>query len=381
MTSPVDVTAPQAPGREGGTDARRGRDRVRPTTRRNPLERYAMLFLAVVLYAVFSLISPHVFFTGANARVMVTSQATTLLLALAATLILRAGQFDVSLSAIMILSGCLVGVLSGKYGVPPWAAVIVALLAGGIAGALNGFFVVVVGVDGLVVTLGMLTLLMGVGNAISSSNLVTSIPPALVQFAGRRFLQLPVVVWIGWGTAAILWYVFEFTPVGRSLLFVGGNLSTARLAGLRVTSLRVWAFVAAGLMSALAGVLLAGTLGSMDPGSGGAYLLSPYAAAFLGATAILPGRFNIAGTLVGLYLLTIGITGLNLIGVQSWVSDVFYGAALIIAVTFAKYSGGLSWRLFAPRRHATATATAKQDAGAVSQSGRSDRETPRGESE
>jgi ribose transport system permease protein len=333
-----------------------------------------MLFLALALYAVFAILSPHVFFTGASARVMVTSQATTLLLALAATLILRAGQFDVSLSAIMILSGCLVGVLSGRYGVPAGAAVIAALLVGAAAGAMNGFFVVVVGVDGLVVTLGMLTLLTGVGNAISSSNLVTSIPSSVVQVADWRFLQLPAVVWIGWATAGIVWYVFEYTPVGRSLLFVGGNLSTARLAGLRVTSLRMWAFVAAGLIAALAGVLLAGTLGSMDPGSGGAYLLSPYAAAFLGATVIQPGRFNIAGTLVGLYLLTIGINGLNLIGIQGWVSDVFYGGALIIAVTFAKYSSGISWRLFVPRRYTTTLA--RQSADVVSQSGPSGRETP-----
>jgi ribose transport system permease protein len=316
------------------------------TSKRGIFERYAMLFLAITLYGVFAMLSPHVFFTAANARIMVSSQATTLLLALAATLILRVGQFDVSLSALMVLSGCVVGVLVGRCNVPVWAAIAVALLVGVAAGAINGFFVVIVGVDGLVVTLGMLTLLTGVGNAVSSSNLVTSIPSSLATFANWRMLQIPTVVWIGWIVAAAMWYVFQFTPAGRILLFVGGNPSTARLAGLKVTSVRIWSFVCAGLISALAGVLLAGSLGSMDPGSGGSYLLSPYAAAFLGATVILPGRFNIVGTLIGLYLLTIGISGLNLIGIQGWISDVFYGGALIIAVTFARYSSLFSGRPF-----------------------------------
>jgi ribose transport system permease protein len=89
----------------------------------------------------------------------------------------------------------------------------------------------------------------------------------------------------------------------------------------------------------------------MDPSSGSAYLLSPYAAAFLGATAIQPGRFNIMGTLVGLYVLAIGIQGLNLIGVQGWISDVFYGAALLLAVSFARYTSIIGSRRKARTRN------------------------------
>jgi ribose transport system permease protein len=149
---------------------------------------------------------------------------------------------------------------------------------------------------------------------------------------------LPLIVWIGWLIAAVIWVVFEFTPLGRYLLFLGGNANAARLAGLRVGGLRSVAFIAASTIGGgIAGVLLAGSLGSVDPSSGSSYLLAPLTAAFLGTTTIQVRRFNVIGTLVGLYLLAFGITGLQLEGIQGWISDVFNGAALIVALAFARY--------------------------------------------
>jgi ribose transport system permease protein len=136
--------------------------------------------------------------------------------------------------------------------------------------------------------------------------------------------------------AALLWYVFELTPLGRYLLFVGGNAEAAELAGVPVRLTRITAFVGAAILSSIAGVILAAKFGSVDPTIGGSFLLPPYAAAFLGTTVIQLGRFNVLGSIVGAYLLTVGITGLLLSGADPWVSDVFNGAALMAAVTFAR---------------------------------------------
>lgn len=310
----------------------------RPSGDRRILERSAILLVGVVLYILFSVLSPHVFFTAATFQVIVGGQTTILLLAVAASIILRAGDFDLSISAEMVLAGCVVGILYGQHHWPAGLAICAALLIGLVAGAISGFFVVIVGVDSLIVTLGMVTLLTGLANAITGSNLVTAIPKSLETFSRAKFLGLPSAVWIGWAVALVVWYVFEYTPVGKYLAFIGGSRPAAKLAGINVSRIRFVSYLAVGLLSSLAGVMLAGTLGAMDPSSGGAYLLAPYAAAFLGATAIQPGRFNIMGTLVGLYLLAIGIQGLNLIGVQGWISDVFYGGALLLAVSFARYT-------------------------------------------
>lgn len=288
-----------------------------------------------LMFIVFAALSPHVFFTATNIQVLIAGQSTVLLLALAATIVLRTGDFDLSLSATMILSACAVGVLT-KDGWPLPAVCLAALAIGLAVGLINAFFVVFVNIDGLIVTLGMLTILTGIAGGLTANNLVTTVPESLQRFASRDWLALPLPVWIGWILAAIVWYVFEFTPAGRWMLFIGGNRSASGLAGIRVARMRCLAFVASGLLCALAGILLAGILGSVDPTSGGGYLLPPFTAAFLGASAIQLGRFNVIGTLTGLYLLAVGIAGLQLIGLSNWIADVFNGGCLILAITAAR---------------------------------------------
>ena len=143
--------------------------------------------------------------------------------------------------------------------------------------------------------------------------------------------------------AAVLLYLYDYTPFGRQLLFVGANREAARLIGLRVNRIRAAAFVGSALISAMAGVGLAGSLGAVDPSVGPQFLLQPYAAAFLGTTVIQIGRFNVIGTLIGMYLVIVGVTGLELLGASAWVAEVFYGGALIVAVGLAMLSRG-RWR-------------------------------------
>jgi ribose transport system permease protein len=133
----------------------------------------------------------------------------------------------------------------------------------------------------------------------------------------------------------VLWYVYSYTPLGRYLYFVGGGRDVARLAGIRVNAIRAGSLLTSSVLSAVAGIVLAGTLGSAEPNLGEQYLLPAFAAAFLGATAITPGRFNAWGTFVAVYFLITGVIGLQLLGLTGWVTQVFYGASLVIAVSFS----------------------------------------------
>lgn len=289
----------------------------------------------VILVVTFSILSPHIFFTSTNLSVIVSGQAILLMLALAVTIPLRSGDFDLSVSSVMILTACSAAVLSDT-GIALWVSILLCLAVGLVVGVVNSFFVVILNLDGMIVTLGMLTILTGLAGLVSGNQIVTNIPAPLMEFASQRVVGLPTVVWIGWAMALVLWYLFEYTPIGRYLLFIGGNRSAAHLAGIKVSRMRCGALIAASIISAVAGVLLAGTLGAVDPTSHGAYLLPPFTAAFLGASAIQLGRFNIVGTLVGLYILAVGIAGLQLLGFQGWIADLFNGACLICAVTFAR---------------------------------------------
>jgi ribose transport system permease protein len=150
---------------------------------------------------------------------------------------------------------------------------------------------------------------------------------------------LPLGFWYGLVLTTVVWYVVSHTPLGRYLYFVGAGRSVSRLSGIPVDRIRAGSLIASGVISAAAGVLLAGTLGSASAGVASAYLLPAFAAVFLGATAIVPGRFNAWGTFIAVYFLITGITGLELIGFVGWIEMVFYGASLVVAVALSRLAG------------------------------------------
>jgi ribose transport system permease protein len=325
--------APRQPERPAAGDAG---SRSKAATRlvQEVMSRYGVVVALAVLIIGFSIALPTTFFTKGNFVTMVNAQAIVLILAIAATIPLRTGDFDLSIAAVMTTSAAVTAVIVRGGG-----GVILALLAviavGIVVGLIHGLLVVRIGVDSFITTLGSLTALGGAAYAITNSAIVSGFPDSLLQISRAEFLGLPSLTWIGWLLVAAIWYFYERTPAGRFLVFIGGSREAARLAGGRVAALRIGAFVASATISAIAGLLFAASLGSVDPSVSGQFLLQPFAAAFLGATTITLGRFNALGTLVGLYLLVVGITGLQLMGAQPWVSDVFNGIALVLAVTFA----------------------------------------------
>ncbi|WP_340539144.1 ABC transporter permease [Nocardioides sp. GXZ039] len=301
------------------------------------IERYALVGLLVLLFAVSALFLEG-FRSVAVIQAMVNSQAIVLLLALAATVVLRTGDFDLSIASVMVASAATVAVLSEK-GAGPAVAILAALAMGVLVGMVNALLVVGVGVDSFITTLGMFTAFTGAAYAITDSRVVVGVPDLFVELSRAKLLGLPMTTWYAWILVAVLWYVYERTPLGRYLLFIGGNRDSARLAGINVGRIRTGAFVVSGLMASVIGILLVGNLGAIDPSIGNQYLLSPFAAVFLGATTITVGRFNALGTMVALYLLVVGITALQLMGAQSWVNNVFNGVALMLAVALARLAG------------------------------------------
>jgi ribose transport system permease protein len=157
---------------------------------------------------------------------------------------------------------------------------------------------------------------------------------------GLRVFGVPLAFFYVIVLALLGFYIFEFTPLGRRLLFVGLGREVARLNGVDVGRVRAGALISAALMSAVAGVIYAGVLGSSDPSSGQNLLLPAFAAAYLGATTIFPGRFNPIGSVAAVYFLATGITGLTMLGVPLWVTDIFNGAALILAVLISQIVRG-----------------------------------------
>jgi ribose transport system permease protein len=304
-------------------------------------ERYALLGAWVLVFVLFAVLRPDTFLTSANFESILSSQAVLVVLALGLLVPLTAGDYDLSIAANLTIASMIVAVLNVDHGVAIGVSMAAAIAAGVLIGAFNGALIVGLGLDSFIVTLGTSTLLQGLTYWISSSRTISGVSQGLVDAViGHRLLCVPLEFYYGLALCLVFWYAFEHLPLGRRLLFVGRGRSVARLSGLDVGRLRFSAFVVSGAVSAIAGVMYAGTTGAADPTSGMSLLLPAFAAAFLGATSITPGRFNAWGTFIAVYFLATGITGLQLLGAQSFVQQLFYGGALIVAVALSQLMRG-----------------------------------------
>jgi ribose transport system permease protein len=298
------------------------------------LQRLGLPLVWLVVALTFTIVEPATFPTSGTFSTVFGSQSVLLILSLALVLPFAAGEYDLSVAGVLSLVLVLIGYLNVQQGWPILPVIVVAVGAGVLVGVINALLVVGIGVDSIVVTLGMGTVLAGAGIGVNNQT-TAGVSQKLVDVVSTNVFQLPLSFYYGVVTTAALWYVFAYTPLGRYLHFVGSGRDVARLAGIRVNAIRAGSLIASATLSALGGVVLAGTLGSADPNVGASYLLPAFAAVFLGATAITPGRFNPWGTFIAVYFLVTGVTGLNLLGLTGWVEQVFYGASLIVAVTFS----------------------------------------------
>jgi ribose transport system permease protein len=305
------------------------------------IERYGLVAVWALLFAIFSILRPETFLTWATISTILGSQAVLVVVTLGVVISLTANDFDLSIANVLTLSSMIVAVLNVNHGVPLIWAIIPALLMGAVVGLINGFFIIVFRIHSLIVTLGVGTFLNGVTIWLSDSQTISGIDPVLSDLViVHRLFGIPLVFYYAIFLAAAVWYVFEFTAVGRRVLFVGRGREVARLSGIHTDHVRWGCLMVSGVFGAFAGILYAGTQGAADPISGGSYLLPALAAAFLGSTSILPGRFNPWGSTVAVYFLVTGITGLVFLGFGSFIQDMFYGGALVLAVTLSQIVRG-----------------------------------------
>lgn len=311
----------------------------RPSRIAQFVARFGLLIAWVVVCVIFSVLpqTADIFPTVDNLASILGSQAVIAVLTLALVVPLVTGDYDLSVAYTLTLSAMLIAILNVQHGWPILAAVTVALAVGAAIGVVNALIVLFFRIDSLIVTLGTGTFIGGIVLWISGSNTISGLAPGLVDWViVKRVLNIPIAFYYVLALALVMWYVFELTPVGRRMLFVGRGRNVARLSGVNVERIRLGSFVMSGVIAAFGGVIYAGTTGAADPTSGTQLLLPAFAAAFLGATTIYPGRFNPIGALAAVYFLVTGITGFQLLGAQSYVQQLFYGGALVLAVALSQ---------------------------------------------
>ena len=301
---------------------------------------YGVVLLTLALIVLFSILLPQTFPTWTNARLILSNQAVTALLALAVMIPMVAGKIDISVGYGVVLFEIL-GISLQTQNHLAWPLVIViVVLLGALLGVINALLVEFAQIDAFIATLGTGTVVYAIALWYTNGQqVIGALPTSFFQLGGGSLFGIPLPALYVLGLSIVLWLALDHTPLGRYLYAVGANPEAARLNGISTRKYIILAFVASGVITALAGVILASKLRIGQIGVGLDYLLPALVAAFLGSTTIKPGRVNVWGTIVGIVILAVGISGLQQLGGAFWVEPMFNGVTLLVAIGLAGFAG------------------------------------------
>ena len=302
---------------------------------------YGTIIALVLMVAIFTAVQPNTFATIGNFRNIFNDMAIGAIIAAGLTIPLVAGDFDLSIGYVASFAGLLVvGLLSDSQWPMP-IAILAVIALGAVIGVVNGVIVSKIGVNAFIATLGTGTIVVGLNYAYSGG-----IPLQLNHSFGftsislGRLVGVPHLVIIMGLVYGLLWVVLNRTVQGQHIKAIGADAENARRAGIAVDRSRIMAFAIAGICAATSGILMASNLGSGQVAAGDGFMLTSFAAAFLGSAALREGQFHILGTFIGILTVALGNNGLAMIGAPIFTQYLFSGGLLVVAVAL----GGIGRR-------------------------------------
>ncbi len=298
------------------------------------LARYGTIIGLLAMIVAFSLLSPRAFPTTGNFVNVLNQASLAMIISAGLTVAVIVGELDLSIGFAASLHGILVTGLIVADRLPIAVAILLVIAAGGVVGWINGLIVTKIKVNSVIATLGVGTILTGLAFAYSAGvPIVAGVPEAFLQISlGRWLFGIPNNIVITVLVLGALWVLVERTSIGQEIQAVGGNPAAARLSGIDVDRIKILGFVISGMCAALTGILLASRLGSGTASAADSYLLTAFAAVFLGSATLRDGEFHILGTLIGALIIAFGFNGLNIFGAPTFSQYVLQGAILIVAV-------------------------------------------------
>lgn len=331
-----------APPENAGT---RGRRSPIPLAR---LRDFALVPAIIVIAIVGQVVSP-IFLQADNLINILQTMSEISLLVLAQTLVLVAGRMDLSLESTFGLApgvaawltvaagaGHGLGLLPGAWAIP------ITLLVGVLVGMVNSLFIVRFGLNGFIVTLGMLIVLRGLLTGISGGQTFFNLPEPMAYLGSTMWLGVPASIWICLLLFAAGIVLLGFTRFGRALYAIGGNVDAAKAAGIRTDRVLWITLISAGALAALGGLMLSGRLASVAASQGNGAIFTVFAAAVIGGVSLNGGKGTVFGAFTGILLLYMIQNVLTLAGVPAQWIDALNGAIILTALAISRLTGGKS---------------------------------------
>lgn len=289
--------------------------------------------ILIVMIITAKLISPF-FFTAYNGTIIMRALAFAGIVALGQCLLLILGELDLSIGAIAGLCAVIGGKLMVEAGMNPFMAFGLCLLLGMFCGMINGLIITLFKLNALVVTIGMTGIYSGINLVVTEGKAITGIPKAILFLGQGDVMGMPVPFIFLIGVALIITFVALCTPFGRYIYAIGNNREAARMLGIKVDRMRIVCFMLAGLLAALAGMLMVARLGSAQPSIGNMWVMASIAAPVIGGVATTGGIGNPIGALIGAAIIGVIENIIVLVGVSPYWQTVVSGAIVVIAVAF-----------------------------------------------
>lgn len=298
-----------------------------------------IIAVLVILFVILSFISP-VFLTSSNLITVLQQITINVFLALGMTLVIILGGIDLSVGAIVALSGTLTVGFIVNSGIPVYAAILLGVLLGGLIGLLNGFVIAQFKLPPFIVTLASMYIAQGIAYIYSGGQAARITNDAFTNIGTVRifgFIPLPVVYMVI--LVAIFIILLSKTKFGTYVYAIGGNREAARLSGVPSKKVEISVYVLTGVLAAFAGIVLAARMYSGQPSVGQGYELDAIAACVLGGVSMAGGRGRISGTVFGAIVIGVVSNGLNLLGVNSFWQLLVMGLIILIAVIIDAQKG------------------------------------------
>jgi len=285
-----------------------------------------LVALCLLLWA----LTPH-FLTVSNLLNVMEQTAINAVIAVGMTFVIISGGIDLSVGSLVAFSGVLLA-SALQAPLPAGPAILVCLLAGSACGLVNGALITRGRLPPFIATLGMMSVARGAALVFTEGRPISGFEAGFRGLATGRVMMVPVPVLVTAAVYLLGHFVLTRTRFGRYVYAIGGNEEATRLSGVSVRFHKSMVYALAGLMSALASVLLTARLNSAQPIAGMMYELDAIAATVIGGTSLMGGSGTLPGTLVGALIMGVLRNGLNLLGISSFLQQIVIGLVIIVAV-------------------------------------------------
>lgn len=288
-----------------------------------------LLMLYIIMVIIISQLSPY-FLGSRNLVNLPVSVAVIGMIAVFSTLLMIGGGLDLSVGANTALVGVVVASTQAQFGIIGAAAF--GLLVGVLIGLINGLLVTRVGINPLITTLGMLSVVRGLAFVFSGGLSIQIMDASFGQLGRGKIAGVPTLVVAAFIMLVIAVIVLNFTTYGRAMYAIGGNSRASHLAALPVKRYQLIAYILSGLAAAIAGLFLTSRLGAAAPQASTNLELKVVAAIILGGTSLNGGKGNLFGTFLGVMILGTLDNAMTLLSVSAYYQQIALGILLLLAV-------------------------------------------------